>query len=46
MLEHGKIVESGTHEELMNLNGKYADMFKKQAQNYIDLENKEGCDNE
>lgn len=46
MLEQGKIVESGTHEELMNLNGKYADMFKKQAQNYIDLENKEGCDNE
>ncbi|MBO5357327.1 MAG: ABC transporter ATP-binding protein [Clostridia bacterium] len=38
MLENGEIIESGTHSELMRLNGKYADMFKKQAQNYIDLE--------
>ena len=38
MLEKGEIVESGTHKELMELNGKYADMFRKQAQNYIDLE--------
>ena len=38
MLENGEIIESGTHKQLMELNGKYADMFKKQAQNYIDLE--------
>ncbi len=46
MLEHGEIVESGTHGELMKLNGKYADMFKKQAQNYVDLENGEEGNNE
>lgn len=38
MLENGEVIESGTHSELMALNGKYADMFKKQAQNYIDIE--------
>jgi ATP-binding cassette subfamily B protein len=30
MLEHGKIVESGTHEDLMVLNGAYASMYRKQ----------------
>ena len=34
MLEKGKIIESGSHEELMNLNGKYAEMFLLQAQKY------------
>jgi len=38
MLENGEVVESGSHKELMEKNGKYADMFRKQAQNYIDLE--------
>lgn len=33
-LEHGQIVESGTHDELMELNGKYAQMFRLQAENY------------
>ena len=35
-MEHGKIVETGTHRELMNLNGKYADMFKVQSKYYQD----------
>jgi ATP-binding cassette, subfamily B, multidrug efflux pump len=30
MLEHGKIVESGTHDDLMTLNGAYASMYRKQ----------------
>lgn len=37
LFENGEIIEHGTHTELMHQNGKYADMFKKQAQNYVDL---------
>lgn len=35
MFEHGEIVEHGTHKELMNHNGKYAEMFNKQAERYM-----------
>lgn len=34
MLENGEIVECGTHEELMAINGKYAEMFTLQAKKY------------
>jgi ATP-binding cassette subfamily B protein len=34
MLEKGEIIEQGSHNELMSLNGKYADMFNKQAEKY------------
>lgn len=33
-MENGKIIESGTHEELMAAKGKYYEMFIKQAANY------------
>ena len=36
--ENGEIIEVGTHEQLMAENGKYADMFRKQAENYVDSE--------
>ena len=35
LFEHGSIVEEGSHEELMDLNGRYRQMFDRQAQNYI-----------
>ena len=34
MLEKGQIIEHGSHEELMELDGKYAYMFKLQAEKY------------
>ena len=35
VLDKGKIVESGTHDELMNQNGKYANMYREQAKWYL-----------
>ena len=35
MFENGTIIEEGSHEELMALKGKYAQMWKLQAQNYL-----------
>ena len=35
MLENGKIVEQGSHDELLKLGGKYARMWKVQAGAYI-----------
>ncbi len=37
VLDEGQIVEEGTHEELMKMNGKYAEGFKLQAEGYTDL---------
>lgn len=34
MIEHGKIIEQGSHQELMDLNGKYAEAFRLQAEGY------------
>lgn len=35
-LEDGRIKENGTHDELMNLNGSYANMFHVQSQYYVE----------
>ncbi|MDR0943637.1 MAG: ABC transporter ATP-binding protein/permease [Ruminococcus sp.] len=35
MLENGSIIESGTHTELMNAGGSYAEMYSMQAKNYL-----------
>lgn len=34
LFEHGSVIEEGTHDELMSLNGKYAEMYRKQAYYY------------
>ena len=34
VLDHGKIVESGTHDELIAKNGIYKEMFELQAEGY------------
>lgn len=38
MLEHGRIIEEGTHEQLLSLNGKYAEMWNAQAGKYLAAE--------
>lgn len=35
LLSDGRIIESGTHAELMAQNGKYREMFSKQAEGYL-----------
>ena len=43
MLENGAVIEQGTHRQLMDMGGKYCEMFTRQAQNYLADENyKEG----
>lgn len=37
LLGHGHIIEQGTHEELMEKNGRYAEMFRLQAKNYQEI---------
>jgi ATP-binding cassette subfamily B protein len=34
VLDQGRIIESGSHGQLMQLRGKYAHLFEKQAQYY------------
>ncbi|MBQ7161459.1 MAG: ABC transporter ATP-binding protein, partial [Clostridia bacterium] len=36
MIEDGRVIEDGSHAELMERGGKYADMFAKQAENYAE----------
>ncbi len=36
MLENGKIIEQGSHRELMLLNKKYAELYKMQAKRYLE----------
>jgi len=34
LLEGGRVTESGTHDELMRLDGRYAEMFRIQAERF------------
>ncbi len=40
VLEYGRVVEEGCHKELMNLGGKYYELFSTQAKRYIESEDK------
>ena len=42
VIEHGAVVELGTHDELMALGGRYCTMFELQAQRFIAAEGEEG----
>lgn len=44
-MEDGEIRESGSHMELMQLQGKYAELFSKQAEKYVDQEELAGVVN-
>jgi ATP-binding cassette subfamily B protein len=38
VMEQGKIIERGTHMDLMQAGGRYAEMFSRQASSYVDLD--------
>lgn len=38
MLEKGSVIESGTHKELVEKNGSYAKMYRRQAMNYLAID--------
>lgn len=42
VLEHGKVIELGTHDELMALGGRYRTMFDLQAERFNATEDEEG----
>lgn len=44
MLENGKVIERGTHRELLDMNGKYNDMYRLQERNYFALDDESDGD--
>jgi ATP-binding cassette subfamily B protein len=43
VLEKGRVVEFGTHDELMALGGRYRTMFELQAQRFSAAQDEEGA---
>lgn len=44
MMEHGKIIEQGSHRDLMAINGKYAELYTMQAKRYLEEESSSSSD--
>jgi ATP-binding cassette subfamily B protein len=42
VLEHGRVVELGSHDELMTRRGRYCQMFELQAQRFVTAEDEQG----
>ena len=42
LMESGRVIETGSHEQLLQKNGKYAEMFLTQASNYAEVANENG----
>jgi ABC-type multidrug transport system fused ATPase/permease subunit len=40
VIEHGKVVEQGTHDELVQLGGRYRTMFDLQASRFVELDDR------
>jgi ABC-type multidrug transport system fused ATPase/permease subunit len=38
VLEHGRVIEMGTHDELIALNGRYRTMFELQASRFVEID--------
>jgi ABC-type multidrug transport system fused ATPase/permease subunit len=45
MMEHGRIIEQGSHKDLMTLGGKYAELYTMQAKRYLEEESKSEVSN-
>ena len=43
VLEHGRVIELGTHDELISLGGRYRTMFDLQAQRFASGEGEDGA---
>jgi ABC-type multidrug transport system fused ATPase/permease subunit len=41
MLEHGRIIEQGSHQTMMKLNGQYASLYNMQARRYLETNSEE-----
>ena len=43
VLDHGRVLECGSHAELMKKNGRYSELFRMQSEHYIEGEAEEAC---
>ena len=44
VLDHGRIVEQGTHAELLRANGHYAALWQRQSGGFIDVEEQQAAE--